>query len=512
MAAEFIERYCRVTKDSVGGRMGELIVLRPWQKRLLNCMLATDEDGQLLHRQALLGLPRKNGKSSILAGLVLWQLVAGPAGGEIYSVAGDRDQAAIVHEAVKSMIRMDSELSDLLRVQRDVVVNDSTGTVYTKRSSEARLSEGYNPTFVVADEVHVMEREAWDAMALGSGARHEPLMVGITTAGVKTDRYGKDSLAFDLYGYGKKVASGEIADPSFFFAWWEAAADASHDDQAAWEAANPGFGDIVSAEDLRSMVKRTPVPEFRTKRLNQWVSSMNAWLPAGAWSSCSDVERALVPGEDRVVFGFDGARTSDCTAIVLATVEPCPHLRVLGLWEPTETGQRVRSDDVMPIMRDLADRWKPEEIAVDPAFWRDDLEDLADDGYPVAEIGQRQQMSGYAQSFYEAVVNQRISHDGDPRLARHLDNVVARIDPRGVRISKESKSSNRKIDLAVAAVMAHARASFLATSQGEDEGDYVISLSERANKMSSEDRQAILNDHAARIRQIQEAARMRTAA
>lgn len=506
MACDFIERYCRVTKDSVGGRMGDLIVLRPWQKRLLNSLLATN-DGKLLHRQALIGMPRKNAKSTLLAGLVLWQLVAGPAGGEIFSIAGDRDQAAIVHEAVKAMIRMDPDLSDLLRVQRDVIVNDSTATVYVKRSSDARLSEGYNPTFVVADEVHVMEREAWDAMALGSGARHEPLMVGITTAGVKTDRYGKDSLAYGLYQYGKRVAAGEIDDPSFFFAWWEAPAEANITDEAAWDVANPGLGDIVSLEDLRSMVKRTPAPEFATKRLNQWVATANAWLPNGAWQACGE-DREIVPGE-RVVFGFDGSRVSDCTAIVLATVEPRPHLKVLGLWEPLETGKRVRSDEVMPIMRELADEWHPEEIDVDPSFWRDDLEDLSDDGYPVVEIGQRQHMSQYSQQFYEAVVNQRISHDGDARLARHLANVVARIDAAGTRIAKESKTSNRKIDLATAAVMAYARASYLANGEQESEGDLVVSLADVAGKMTADRRQELMDEHLAmveRVRKMAEAA------
>lgn len=467
-AIGFIESFCRVTKDTIGGKRGDLIVLRPWQKKLIIALLAT-EGGSLRHRQALIGMPRKNGKSALLAGLVLWQLVCGPAGGEIYSIAGDRQQAGIVFDAVKAMIGMEPELAALLRVQRDVIVNDSTGTIYRKLSSDAKLGEGYNPTFVVADEVHVLQREGWDVMALGSGARPEALMVGISTAGVRTDRFGGDSLCFSLYNHGKRVASGEEDDPTFFFCWWEANPEDAHDDPITWGKANPGFGDLVAEDDFASVIRRTPENEFRTKRLNQWVAVSQAWLPTGAWAACR-TDRSLIPGKDRVVFGFDGSRTNDSTALVIASIEEHPHIEVLELWERPHDDEhwRVRSDDVLPVIRELAELWDPEEIVADPAFWRDDLEDLADEGLPIVEFDQRGLMDQAAQSFYEATVNQRVSHDGDPRLSRHLDNAVARITPRGVRLSKESKNSGRKIDLAVAAVMAHNRASLLANTVDEE--------------------------------------------
>ena len=105
------------------------------------------------------------------------------------------------------------------------------------------------------DELHAQpNRELFDVMSLAMGARTEPLMVAITTAGVKTDVSGKDSICYSLYEYGKRVTSGEVDDPSFFFSWWEANPEDDFRLPTTWESANPGFGDICSADDFASAV------------------------------------------------------------------------------------------------------------------------------------------------------------------------------------------------------------------------------------------------------------------
>lgn len=114
--SEFIEAFCRITKDSIAGRSGTPITLRPWQRSLINGLLERRADGRLKHRQALIGMPRKNGKSALASGIALWGLFCGPDGGEVYSCAGDRDQARIVFGAAKRMIEMDAELSGLAKL------------------------------------------------------------------------------------------------------------------------------------------------------------------------------------------------------------------------------------------------------------------------------------------------------------------------------------------------------------------------------------------------------------
>jgi phage terminase large subunit-like protein len=457
-AAGFIEAMCRITKDSVAGPSGQEIVLRPWQRQTLAHLLARRPDRRYRHRTALVGVARKNGKSALGAGLGLYGLVMGPDGGEVYSCAGDREQARIVFGTAKRMVELEPELADICKTYRDAIEIPSTGSVYKVLSAEAYTKEGLNPTLVVFDEVHVQpNRELWDVMALAMGARPEPLMVGITTAGVRFDSSGGDSLCYGLYEHGKRVCSGEVADPSFFMAWWEPSdPTADHRDPTTWREANPGYGDIVAAEDFAAAVLRTPENEYRTKRCNQWVTSTETFLPAGVWESCTDAAR-VIPDGMPVIMGFDGSRSGDATAISVVSLEPVPHIDVVGLWEKPRDAHdwEVPRTEVKDTIRDACKRWDVKGIAWDEYLWLDAADELETEGLPIIRFPQvAQRMSPATQRFYEMAVDKALTHSGDAGLARHVGNAVLKVDSRGWRIYKEHKSSPRKIDLAVATVMA----------------------------------------------------------
>lgn len=460
---DFINNFCRVTKDSLGGSAGELISLRGWQQQLLDYIFAGRSDGRLKHRQGLVGLARKNAKSTISAGIGLDHLLFGPHGSEVYSCAGDREQARIVFGTAKRMIELEPDLSGRLTPYRDVIENPATGSIYRVLSAEAFSKEGLNPSLVLFDEVHVQpNRELWDVMALAAGARPEPLMIGITTAGSRYDASGQDSLCYSLYQYGLKVISGEIDDPSFFMAWWEPSnPQADHRDPKTQREANPGWDDLVSAEDFAATVLRTPEPEFRAKRCNQWVVSAQAWLPVGAWESC-EAELEIEPGAD-VCLGFDGSYDNDSTALVVVSCGEIPHIDVVQCWEkPAEAAQdwAVPIADVETAIRDACRRWQVREIVCDPFRWARTYQVLESENLPIVEYPQSPaRMTPATQRFYEAIMNHGLTQSGDPRLARHIGNAVLKIDARGQRITKETKKSARKIDLAVAAVMAFDRAS-----------------------------------------------------
>ena len=112
LAIDFIESFCRVTKASVAAPAGELLVLRPWQRQLVSEVLARRADGRRRHRQALVGVPRKSGKSALLSSSTLYLTFVGPRGGETYAVASSKDQARIVFNDAKRMIQLDPELSE----------------------------------------------------------------------------------------------------------------------------------------------------------------------------------------------------------------------------------------------------------------------------------------------------------------------------------------------------------------------------------------------------------------
>lgn len=461
----FIESWCRVTKDSIAASAGELIALRGWQKLLVGHLLARRPDGRLRHRQAEIGVARKNTKSTLGAGLGLGGLVLGPQGGEVYSCAADKEQARIVFGTARRMVELEPQLGERVKLYRDVIEYRDTGSIYRVLSAEAFTKEGLNPHLVIFDEVHAQpNRELWDVMSLAMGARLEPLMVGITTAGVRYDSSGGDSLCYQLYEYGRRIAAGEIDDESFFFAWWEPRNPmADHREEATWREANPGFGDLVASEDFASSVSRTPEHEFRAKRCNQWVTASEAWLPIGTWDACAE-ERAIPDGAS-VVLGFDGSFNNDCTALVVAEVSERPHLDVVELWEaPAQQRDgewRVPVLDVEEAIRQACRRWQVVEIACDPFRWARTYQILEGEALPVVEFPQSPaRMTPATQRFYEAVVNGQLSQSGDARLARHIGNAVFKVDSRGSRIYKEHKNSSRRIDLAVASLMAFERASW----------------------------------------------------
>lgn len=463
--SEFVEAMCTITKDTFSGRSGSPLELRPWQRLLLGHVFARRPDGRRRHRVALVGEPRKNGKSGLAAGIALDGLFE-CQGAEVYSCAGDKEQARIVFGDAKKMIEAQPDLSAACKVYRDAVEVVELGSVYRCLSAEAFTKEGLSPTRVVFDELHVQPNdELFNVMALAAGARIDPLLFAITTAGVKSDTTGRDSVCYRLFQYGERIASGELDDESFFMAWWGAPDEANHRDPAVWDDANPALGDLLDPEDLESAVKRTPEAEFRTKRLNQWVSAAQAWLPAGAWEACFDPEAGVEDGEE-VCLGFDGSFNNDSTALVVVSCptedRPVPFVGVVDCWErPPDAGDdwTVPVLDVEEAIRVACRRWKVREIVCDPARWARTYQILDEEGLPVVEFPQSAaRMTPATQRFYESVVNQTVAHSGDPRMGRHMANCRTRTDNRGTRISKDAKSSPRKIDLAVAAVMALERA------------------------------------------------------
>jgi phage terminase large subunit-like protein len=457
---DFIE-LLRVTKDTVGSQSGERLVLRDWQRRLLGQMFARRADGHRRFRSSLVGIARKNGKSALLSGIALYGLLMEGDGAEVYSVAGDRDQARIVFEQAKRMLEMDEDFSDLVRPYRDAIEVPSTGSVYRVLSSESRLAEGLSPTLVCFDELHVQPNDdLWNVMSLGSGARVDPLVIAITTAGSRTYSNGQDSICYRLYQHGKRVVSGEEQDPSFFFAWWEpdGGETADHADRVVLAQANPGIGDLVSLEDLETSRMRVSEAEYRTKRTNVFVVAQESALPHGAWAENVDADR-VVPDGAEIVLGFDGSWSGDSTGLVGCTLDG--HLFVVDAWESLDDQHwRVPIADVEARIRESCRRFRVREVVCDPFRWQRTMQVLEDDGIPVVEwptnsVGR---IVPAWQRFYDAVLDGRLSHSGDARLARHLENMRIKRDARGGRPVKDAKDSRRKIDLGICAVIAYDRA------------------------------------------------------
>ncbi len=455
-AVSFVEQFCIQSKGAEGGSR---IKLRQWQRDLYIGLLQPGPNGKRKNRTALIGVAKKNGKSLLGSTLATYFLNLDPEpGGEIYSAAAAKDQAGIVFNETKKMVEASPTLTKRCKVYRDVIecVN---GTVYRVIAADARTQDGINPSVCIFDEVHRQpDSELWSIVQMGMAARSQPLLIGITTAGD-----GPEGICWDLYDYGKRLQSGEIEDPTFFFRWWEPKQpDADFRDPAVWQEANPGLGDFLSYEAVEAESKQLPEGDFRRLRLNQWPAGAGDWLPAGLWDELT-ISRQVSPKEVEIVFAFDGSFTDDSTAIVGATIEKNPHIMVMAKWEKpiNEPTWRVPLDEVKAKVFELIDEWKPSEFVIDPSGWKDVFEAISTERpkqvlleYPQSPA----RMVPATQQFFQAASGHALSHDGNKALARHIGNAKLVQTARGSQIRKETKGSKKKIDLAVAALMAVDRA------------------------------------------------------
>lgn len=320
-AIEFMQML-RLTDDFYG----QPFVLQDWQHQVLWDVYGTvNEHGLRQYRFAYLEIPKKNAKSTTIAGLALKHLALDPPGGQIYCCAADRDQAGLVYHAAHQMIDQDEDLEGLLKItdSKKLIVNRETGTFLKVLSAEAFTKHGINPTVVIFDELHAQpNRELWDVMTFGAGAaRREPLWWVITTAGDDPD---KASIGWEVHEYARKVQDGEIDDPYWYVKIYCAPEDADIFDERTWYQANPSLGVTISAESVRqeAIGARNDLAKeklFRWLRLNQWVAVKQiGWQPLTLWDQTNGQWNLAELAGKTCYAGMDLSSTTDITAVALA--------------------------------------------------------------------------------------------------------------------------------------------------------------------------------------------------
>lgn len=201
-------------------------------------------------------------------------------------------------------------------------------------------------------------------------------------------------------------------------------------------------------------------PVFRQLRLGQWVTGVESWLPWGAWDDCA-TERTVQ--RERVVLAYDGSASGDSTALVGCTLDG--HLWVEGLWEnPGDPRWRVPRADVDMAVQMAFQKYDVIELACDPWGWRSEIEAWSkrhgEKRVLEWNTAHAQRMAPATDRLYQAVVTNTVTHDGDSRLAAHVAHCVAKRTPMGDLVSKDKRGSPRKIDAAVAAIVAYDRAAW----------------------------------------------------
>jgi phage terminase large subunit-like protein len=448
--ADYAESLLHVAK---GPHAGTPLTFTDWQRWLLDSLLERRLDGRLRYRRALIGLARKNGKSLLGSSLALYQLTESTEQAEVYAAAGDRQQARIVFNEAKWQVQNAPELAQHCKVYRDAIEYPSTGSIFRVLSADARLQQGLNPSLVIFDEVHVQpNHDLWDAITLGSGARVDPLVVGITTAG-----HDQETLCGELYRYGQQVVTGDIDDPSFGFWWWEAEENTPVDDVDGWHASNPNLREgLLDIEDLEVASRQTMELAFRRYRLNQWTRTTESWLPVGVWEASGNPNTRLV--EDATTWvGIDMALKHDSIAIVaVQKTDDDRYICESKIWLPE--GNTIDVYAIEEHLRHLHQTYDCVELCYDPAFFERSAQSLLDDGLRMVEFPQSsQRMVPACQRAYEIICGSKLTHPGSPVFTDQVLSAAPRQTSEGWRLSKGK--AKRKIDAAIALVMALDRAS-----------------------------------------------------
>jgi phage terminase large subunit-like protein len=460
----FAQGYIVQTK---GRWAGGALNLEPWQQEFLDELFLVYPDGERVYREALLGIARKNGKSTISAAIALYMLMAsGEHGPEVYVAAGSKDQARIVFNQAREFVEASPRLRDWLSVQKDVITCKSNNGVFRVLAADAGTNYGLNPSAVVIDELHVhQDPELYYSLTTGQLAREAPLVVSITTAG-----FDRSSICYSLYQRGKELERRggikAMRAEAFLFKWYEADSTATVQDPEGWQAANPSSW--IKAEDLARESRRLPESVFRRLHLNQWTESEDAWIKPHHFDACRGVPvfDASLPSVRTVDVGFK----RDSAALLTGQwhgEELHVHHDILL---PEEMGPRFGVSDIRGILiADAQHDQALQEIAYDPWQFRESAEIMAEGGFPMVEFPQSSRMEQASTELYELILAGRIVHDGNEQFRRQvLAAVSAPTDRGGWKISK--RKSLERIDACVALAMLAERAVTLKTARRPPSG------------------------------------------
>lgn len=474
---------------------GEPLRLLDWQYDYLTPLFGwRRRDGRRRFRRSGCWIPKKNGKSLIASGLILYLLVAdNEPQAYVFSAATSIKNAKIVFDEARIMARSSpvlcDHLEDIPSTRR--IVFPATNSYYEVLSSRAESAEGFSIHGLVLDELHAHKSDdLFNAVRYGGRGRKQPLMVTISTAGL----YDPESIAWRQWQYACDVRDGVIKDTEFFAAIYAADAEDDWTDPKTWEKANPalrvqrdGTPGPMDPEDFEKDAEEARTSphsqnSFKRYSLNLWTQATSTWITDAVWSD-GPQDLDLTPEQIKAIDwygGLDLSNTTDITAFALIGRDDdgFHHLRT-WFWvseEQARTRQevdnvpyltwvqekRVRATrghgvDYATVRRDLdeiAKTYPIKRVAIDRWNATETVQHLADDGWPVEWFGQGfKSMSAPTKEFDRLAAERKIVHRNDPVLRWMLRNVVIETDDAdNWKVSK--KKSKEKVDGVVAAVMA----------------------------------------------------------
>ena len=483
------EEFCHThIRQSIGQFANKPLNLEQFQRDFVNELLSRDaKTGKRIYQEAVLLLPRKSGKSTLIAALAVFQTLR-DAGKEPQTIvaAASVDQARIIFSQIKAFIAADPELSRLLSPKVSQIDVQGGGFIKVV-SSDGRLQHGSNPSMVIVDELwaHRDDGELYTALTSGSGARDEPLAVVISTPG-----YDREQILGKIYQRVIETAPEQVVesdphfrriarDPAngFLLYHYGAPDDADPDSDEVWRKANPA--PWITVDYLRKQRHKpsSRLEEFRRLHLAQWVNAgEESWLPSGSWQECATPGVKLDP-KLPVAVGVDVGITYDNSAVVLAQKQGDRIVVESKVWAnpyPQDSALydawRVDIEEIREHLRELRRRFPEAAVRVDgravpgPAFcydpwsFRESAQMLEAEGLAMIQVNMTDaRMVPATTDLYQAITTKRLAYDPEANtvLTKHVLAAIA--IPRGDsgwRIRKPRGSSTVKIDAAIALILA----------------------------------------------------------
>ena len=467
---EFIEKYC---KQSKGKWNGKQLKLQLFQKAMLEAVFGfVDENGFRKYKKVIFFVARKNGKSVLDSAIANYMLVADKEGGaEIYSVATKKEQAKIVWDEAKRMIKKSPALNKRIRCLIGGIYYDAKDSYFRALASDSNSLDGLNSHCVIADEVHAWkDKNLLDVMYDSMSAREQPLLIETSTMGTVRQN------VFDIeYDYASQVIDGVVQDETLLPIIYELDDEKEWTNEEAWYKANPSLSVIKSLKDLRDKVERAKANPIELvnllcKDFNVRQNSMNAWL---TFEDLNNEEIYAEWKDSYVIGGVDLSSTTDlCCATLLGVVKG--KIRVKQMyWIPSNYLDKKISEDKIPYDKWLKMGWirlsgeskidyhditqwfieevqnndlRPLWVGYDSwnaQFWCDDMKE---NGFDMVEVRQGYKTESAPLKQMKAdLMDKKINYNNNPILKWNLSNVAVKQDDNdNIMITKEK--SRQRID------------------------------------------------------------------
>jgi phage terminase large subunit-like protein len=492
-AAQEVITFFAMIRHSKGKWAGKPFILEPWQQFIIWVVFGWKHiDGTRRFTTAYQEIARKNGKSTQLAGIGLYGLgFDNESGAEIYSVATKEEQAKITFGEGQNMARKSGRLGGLATIHQKAISIDSTSSTWKPLGRDSKTQDGLNPHMVLVDEFHAHpDRSMLDVMDSAVGARTQPLLFIITTAG-----FNVQSTCYMERDYATKILKGIVEDDSYFAIIFTLDRDETTgellDDwknPKVWVKANPNLGISVELKDMERMCKKaieSPASQnnFLTKKLNVWTTQETKFFNMEKW----DELKTLVPEEELLgrecYIGVDLASKADIGAIVC--IFPFDDGRVVVLprfYCPQEGAEERSKKDRVPyllwakqghliltpgnrtdfdfIRKDIVNIWSKfnvQKMGFDQWNFEYLYQRLVADGMDaekVIEYGQTiKNMSEPTKELDALVVSGKLVHNGHPVLRWMASNTAVFTDS-NENVKPVKDKSSEKIDGIVATVIA----------------------------------------------------------